>query len=137
MSNGPVDRQAAHVPSVWRCMVILIAVRLSLRCFGFGRTWRALQRSARVASRARPISLDATASQVAVAAACLPGRLRCLEQSLTLWLMLRRYGVAVSLRLGIKPYAPLAHAWVEYDGAPLNEKLELIRKLVPLPEIPA
>ena len=50
----------------------------------------------------------------------------CLERSLALWWLLRNQGVACELRIGARKIAGKfeAHAWVEHDGIPLNERQE-------------
>jgi hypothetical protein len=47
----------------------------------------------------------------------------CLEQSLVLWWLLRRLGIAAELRIGArKDFERFeAHAWVEVDSAVLND----------------
>ena len=47
----------------------------------------------------------------------------CLEQSLTLWWLLHSRGIAAKLRIGARKDAGRfeAHAWVEFDGAVLND----------------
>jgi hypothetical protein len=47
----------------------------------------------------------------------------CLVRSLTLWTILTRYGVEVSLRVGFRKRDGKfeGHAWVEHDQSPLNE----------------
>jgi Transglutaminase-like superfamily len=47
----------------------------------------------------------------------------CLEQSLVLWWLLRRRGIAAELRIGAhKEFERFeAHAWVEVDSAVLND----------------
>jgi hypothetical protein len=73
------------------------------------------------------------ADRVAVIAAFFPGRALCLEQSLALYWLLRRRGVSARLRVGVHPAPFTAHAWIEYDGAPVNEDDDRIRELLPLP----
>ena len=48
----------------------------------------------------------------------------CLPQSLTLWWLLQRQGVVADLRIGVRTEAGGldAHAWVEYQGRPLNDE---------------
>jgi hypothetical protein len=48
----------------------------------------------------------------------------CLSRSLTLWWLLRQQGLEGTLRIGtrFKDGRFQAHAWVEYDGQPLNEE---------------
>jgi hypothetical protein len=47
----------------------------------------------------------------------------CLEQSLMLWWLLRRRGIAAELRIGARKELERfeAHAWVEVDSAVLND----------------
>lgn len=50
----------------------------------------------------------------------------CLAKSLTLWWLLMRQGIAADLRIGIRRENEkmAAHAWVERNGAALNEPEE-------------
>ena len=51
-----------------------------------------------------------------------PYRGHCLSRSLVLWVLLRHQGIAAKLIIGqyFKSSVFKAHAWVEYQGAPLN-----------------
>lgn len=53
----------------------------------------------------------------------LPFQPNCLEQSLTLWWLLRRRGIPADLRIGVRKDAASfeAHAWVESGGTVLSE----------------
>lgn len=55
----------------------------------------------------------------AAAAHYLPFRTNCLEQSLVLWWLLRRRGIAADLKIGARKAANRfeAHAWVEFEGS--------------------
>ncbi|HLZ50909.1 MAG TPA: lasso peptide biosynthesis B2 protein [Candidatus Acidoferrum sp.] len=50
-------------------------------------------------------------------------RATCLEESLTLWWLLGRQGIGTELRVGVRKEGEKfeAHAWVEHNGAALNE----------------
>jgi hypothetical protein len=54
------------------------------------------------------------------------GNPACLEQSLALWWLLGRQGIASSVRIGTRKTDQKfeAHAWVESGGAALNEAEE-------------
>lgn len=84
---------------------------------------------------AGPAVSEKLAKRIAMVGAFLPGRYRCLEQSLALLYCLRRCGVNAELRVGVQPYGFTAHAWVEVDGRPINEPWELVRKLVVFPTL--
>jgi hypothetical protein len=114
-------------------LLLLAATDLSLRLLGFARSRAMVRKLAQ--SRSRPSDADLiaeTCRRLTMAAVVYPGRARCLEQSLVLYLLLRRRGVAADLRLGVQPYPFTAHAWVELDGAPINEQPEVIKQFVPM-----
>ena len=94
----------ARAPNVLLCMLLLAAVDLSLRMFGFRRTvrWsRQLTRSKGLASEAELVGK--TIQRLLTATAFYPGRSRCLEQSIAGFILLRRRGFDVRLRLGVQP----------------------------------
>ncbi len=111
-----------------RAIVLLPLVVLSLRWRGFRATQAALQR---FLSNARPghdpalVSKDAAVTAHMVNAADRHGLVHpsCLAKSLTLWWLLARQGISSHLRIGIRKEKEKfeAHAWVECDGAALNE----------------
>ena len=57
----------------------------------------------------------------------------CLEQSLVLWWLLHRQGIAAELRIGARKETNQfeAHAWVELEGVALNDG-NIHRHFVPL-----
>lgn len=130
---------AAGVPSVARCALLLLAVRAHLKARGFGPSVARARRLGAQAAGAglSPEQVERTAYHVAVAAAFFPGRAVCLEQSLALYLLLRRRGVSAELKLGVQTYPFYAHAWVELDGEPVNEDREVADKFRTLPEFAA
>jgi hypothetical protein len=64
-----------------------------------------------------------TARIVRVAASRGPYRVNCLQQSLTLWWLLRRQKIESNIRFGARRDDGKfeAHAWVEFRGFALNE----------------
>lgn len=124
-----------RLPSVAACALALVAVKLGLKLAGFGRTFAAASRLVRGRGSASvtPGVLAEAVRRVALVAAFYPGRALCLEQSLTLWLLLRRRGIDADLRLGVQPYPFGAHAWVEHRGEPVNENPEFVRTFTILP----
>jgi hypothetical protein len=73
-------------------------------------------------SRARAVARVVTA-----AAAHGPYRANCLQQSVTLWWLLRRRGLESELRIGTRKNDGRfdAHAWVEFRGLALNESRDV------------
>jgi len=118
-----------------RAAALLPVMKASLRLRGFKKTRESLEKRERQES-SPPAQSGAGLNQVLktsrmVRAAAQYGFLRasCLEESLTLWYLLRKQGYAAKLRIGVRKAAEKfeAHAWVEHQGAPLNQTEELHR----------
>jgi hypothetical protein len=122
------------LPSGIRCALTLVVTVLALRGFGLRRS---LALARRLARRVSPIALPTSAflaavvRKVGIAAAFFPGRALCLEQSLALYVLLRRARVPVRFLLGAQPYPFTAHAWVEYQGEPVGESHDRVSTFVP------
>jgi len=111
-----------------RALVLLPLVTLSLRWRGFRATQAALQRFLTNASQ--EFSTGSAGKNTAVTAHMVNAADRhglvhpsCLVKSLALWWLLGRQGISSHLRIGIRKENEKleAHAWVERDGAALNE----------------
>ena len=102
---------------------------LGLRLAGLRRFQAWLDRSP-VAQRTPLSQAEAAALGVAVnrAANHVLGPATCLTRSLLLRWLLRRYGTSSDLRIGVRLEGGglLAHAWVEKDGIPLNDRPEVV-----------
>ncbi|MGH8436712.1 MAG: lasso peptide biosynthesis B2 protein [Pseudomonas sp.] len=127
-------RRGARAPSFLTSIAVLAATDLSLRFLGFARSVNIVRRLGRVKRAPNPDAavVAAVCRRVAMAGVFYPGRARCLEQSLALFVFLRRRGVAADLRLGVQPYPFTAHAWVELNGIALNERPETLQQFVPI-----
>ena len=111
-----------------RAMALLPIVSFSLRLRGFRATQAWLQHLLSVTKEekkpaATPESATLTAHLVNSADrhGFIPAT--CLAKSLTLWWLLEAQGIESHLRIGIRKENEKfeAHAWVERDGAALNE----------------
>lgn len=110
----------------WLCFVralwTLTVVRLALPLVSFDRLqqWAGTVRSAPQDTTPDP---PRTAWLVNVAANLHPVRMLCLPRSVTLVRLLARRGIATELKLGVRLEEQnlLAHAWVEWQGQPLND----------------
>ncbi|MGH7720840.1 MAG: lasso peptide biosynthesis B2 protein, partial [Gemmatimonadaceae bacterium] len=71
---------------------------------------------------------------VAMAGAFYPGRAKCLEQSLALYYLARRQGVAVRYCRGVQLYPFEAHAWVEYQGQVITDVPEHVKYFTRFPD---
>ena len=115
----------------WRLLLqavfLLPLVAALVRLGGLRRCMVALARFAPDEYAETVVPAEQTVRSVArmVRAAALHGpyRANCLQQSVTLWWLLRRRGVASDLRIGTRKDAQglEAHAWVEVGGRALNE----------------
>lgn len=125
-----------HPPGVFRSMMLLFVCDVALRVFGFARTLRWARRVAGDASGvdARDELVKQTIHYILVATAFYPGRSKCLEQTVALFILLRRRGAPVDIRLGVQPYPFSAHAWLELRGAPLTETPEVIERFALMPD---
>lgn len=119
---------AAQRRALLQAWVLLPLFWLGLRALGLPRL------QARLAGQAgpgqRPLSLveaKAMGEAVNIAARHTPFRVTCLSRSLVLGWLLRRRGVASDLRIGVRLVSGSldAHAWVELDGVPVNDRADI------------
>lgn len=119
-------------PSLLTCFALLAVMDTVPRAVGLRRVlqWALRQRQSGPVVRA-PQLVEETARRIALAAAFYPRRARCLEQSLALYVLLLRRGIEAQLKLGVQPRPFYAHAWVELDGRPVNEREDILQRLTP------
>lgn len=132
-----------------RAAVLLPLVRLSLRLRGYGKTFASLQKRVPIHTKSmenRPEPQEAvqtTCRMVRTAQRYSLATYTCLEESLTLWYLLHKQGIAACLRIGVRKENGKfeAHAWVEYGGEALNQDEAMHRHYAAfeqdLPEPPA
>jgi hypothetical protein len=118
----------------------LLATWLGLRLAGFRRWKSALGWLSPSANGIAPLQgasekqcAQIVAQMEAAAARNLFFSANCLEQSLVLWWLLRRLGIAAELRIGARKEAGRfdAHAWVEVGSVVLNDAGAEHRHFVP------
>ncbi|MGH9712730.1 MAG: lasso peptide biosynthesis B2 protein [Candidatus Acidiferrales bacterium] len=118
----------------------LIATYAGLRVTGFRRWRAAVERFTRGPSVESSFDASAKAKigedlarMESAAARYLPFRTNCLEQSLVLWWLLRRHGLAAGLKIGARKEAGRfeAHAWVEFEGGMISDMSEEHLHFVP------
>ena len=122
-------------PGVLRCLALLMACDVALRVFGYARTIRVARRLA--GERNAPAGenlIQQTLRNIVVATALYPGRSKCLEQTVAGFVLLRRRGTPVDIRLGVQPYPFSAHAWLELKGVPVTESPEVVATYALLPD---
>jgi hypothetical protein len=117
------------------CLAMLLVADVALHAAGLRRAVRLARRLAgRTAQRTGSPDtrlIDETTRRLATAASLYPRRALCLEQSLSLHVLLGRRGIATDLRIGVHQLPFYAHAWVEHQGRPINEREEFVRTLAP------
>ena len=112
-----------------RAAILLPLVRWSLRLRGYGKTFTSLQRRIQFQAREAeswPASREGVQTTCRMVCAALRysfSQYTCLEESLTLWYLLRKQGIPVCLRIGVRKENEKfeAHAWVEHGGTALNQ----------------
>lgn len=110
-----------------RAAALLPWVALRLRLQGFQVTKKCLQgaNTNKLENNSDGAAAQAqlTTRMVRAAARHGIGNPSCLEESLVLLHLLNAQGIAAHLRIGVKKDTPQfeAHAWIEFDGKPLNE----------------
>ena len=119
-------------PECWLFLQVIVVLPLSilgLRWFGFRRWYAYLAFSVDRLRRLPPpehAALQARQSWQWVQSVSRyglhPGN--CLSRSLSLWWVLRRQGIEAALRIGVQRADGQfrAHAWLEYQGHPLNAR---------------
>ena len=115
-----------------RALLLLPAIGLGLRMVGFGKvqamlhTFGAAERRELAPDAALKTAL-AAARTVSMAARRGFYRANCLPTSLALAHLLRRQSIGVDLRVGVRKVAGAleAHAWVEHNGQPLNDGMDV------------
>lgn len=113
--------------------VLMVAIRLSLKTWGLGKTMRAFRFLSQVRSSTVHLPHDrvrALSGLVDRVGTVFPGRAQCLERSMTTALLLRWLGVSAELRLGARLVPFFSHAWVEVDGEPVDGE-EWVTRLRP------
>jgi hypothetical protein len=121
-------------------LLLLPVAAVSLRLLGLRRTQLVLLRLApnsdlpdKVKEPSRNQQALELARLVKAAATHGPYRANCLKQSLVLWWLLRLRRIESELRLGVtKSVTGMeAHAWVECQGRPLNDREDVAVRFAP------
>lgn len=120
-----------------RAFVVVRVVRLALRIRGFQRTLRDVQTrtfASPPAAGDHLVIARQLARAVRRAAVNGPFRGNCLSRSLALLWLLRNRGIEADLRLGVRTSEGRleAHAWVEKNGMPINDSVNIARQYSPL-----
>ena len=121
-------------------LVLLPFTQLALQVMGLRNYQRLLDKFSR--GSIPPVGKDdrklrdqirKTTRLVAAAGRRGPYRAKCLPESLTLWWLLRQQGVESQIRFGARKNGRRmeAHAWVEFEGMPLNDSTDVGERFKP------
>lgn len=123
---------------------LLLAATL-LPMFWLGLRWLGLVRfrarltstSSTATARINSENIHRLAEIVNAAARRSPFPATCLTRSLLLEWFLRRRGIPAELRIGVQRQGAglAAHAWVEYGGVPVNDRLDIASAFAPFAEL--
>jgi len=119
---------AACLPWIW----------LALRVMDLSRLQALLQRSYLPAATTLQLpDIQTLGELVNIAARHVPFPATCLSRSLLLVWLLNRRGVKSNLRIGVRLTRGVleAHAWVECDGIPVNDRVDVIRQFEPFGDV--
>lgn len=122
-----------------KVLLLVVAIRVALSTLRFQTVQRMVERAARL-SACEPSSYRLTPERLAwlvrVSAAQVPAA-SCLTQAMAAQVLLRRYGYACELRIGVACGIAGkldAHAWIEYEGhILLGGPAAHIARFTPLP----
>ena len=120
---------------LWRAAFLLPWAKASLHWRGYNATYSSLQKrlTAIFPPYGKPKNISEqvprTCRMLGAAERRLPIKFTCLEESLILWYLLRKQGIASRLRIGVRKVNEKfeAHAWVEQEGVALNQPGQLHR----------
>jgi hypothetical protein len=126
---APAERRVLLAASL-----LMPVFALGLRVLGLRRCRALLKPDVLAQTRSELPSPRVLGQLVNLAARRSPLHASCLTRSLMLTWMLRRRGIASDLRIGVRLEGGRldAHAWVETDGTPINDDLNIASRFAPL-----
>ena len=119
---------------LWYALMLFPIITLSLKLGGLGRTQKLILRLSvplpQVSVQYQLARVWQTARIVNIVSRYYFFWHNCLRQSLILWWLLRNQGMVSELRIGVQCQGKQfqAHAWVEYEGYPLNDSADVRKR---------
>ena len=113
-----------------QALVVFVLLDIGFHVFGFPRVFLLVDRWGRRAVEPAPLAvqrcrLHRTLKAVRTASRYYHRwRLDCLPRSVAIYVLLRRQGVPVTLRIGVKRFPFAAHAWVECLGEVFDDSID-------------
>jgi len=110
------------MPLVLRAYARLLLFDFYVARGGFQRLYRRIQTTHVASISAVEGVIEEVCSAVDHASIWYWKRVLCLQRSAAATSLLREHGVAADLVIGMQPMPFKAHAWVEVEGRPVNDK---------------
>lgn len=123
----------------WTISAIVELVRYDIqdKLFGLPGNYRGLQQLPQREARLNvPELADSIAFGMANAISFYWKRVRCLQRSLAITRLYRKYGIAAQLIIGCRPVPFVSHAWVEVGGQVVNDSPTYRQNLEVLDRVP-
>lgn len=100
----------------------LLRLEYALSRKDFSAIYERVQRTPLAARRVDQFSPAAISHAVDLAAVFYFKKILCLQRSAATACLLKKYGYAAELVIGVQHVPFFAHAWVEFDGLVINDK---------------
>lgn len=115
------------------CSALLPVFWLGVRVLGLVRFQSLLERGSRHVRRPATDEIKQMSRLVHTASRLAAFMGTCLTRTLLLDWLLRQRGIVCDLRIGVRlAQGKLeAHAWLEYEGVPVNDKADVAREFAP------
>ncbi|OWJ96845.1 hypothetical protein B6S59_05165 [Pseudomonas sp. A46] len=109
--------------SVLRSMFVLFLIKILVGALGLHKVFRIIRKAKKIncGCRVDYKRLLEISSSMKKASMYIPFRSSCLEHSIGVVLISAMYGGGAVMRIGVKNYDFLAHAWVEKDGVVVGD----------------
>ncbi|MGH7884515.1 MAG: lasso peptide biosynthesis B2 protein [Thermodesulfobacteriota bacterium] len=123
-SNLRIEKKLIVIES----SIILCIVKLLIKIIGLNATYNILKKlpSLPVKEKISTIYIESLWSLVLATSRSLPIKTKCIEESISLWLILRTRGIKSHLKIGIHNSDNFkAHAWVETYGKSIGKSEDI------------
>ncbi|SRR5216684_8091541 len=109
----------------WKALVGLLTFDSLLLVGNFATLHRIVRNWKSTGRKTAPDTTDRVCDAVNLACSWYPKRALCLQRSAVTTCLLRSCGVPAEMVIGAQKLPFRAHAWVEVNGCPVNERAEV------------
>jgi len=106
----------------WQAYLRLIEFDFCIANRSISAVYEAVRRCCPASSSGSQDAVERVCRAIDVACVWYWKQVLCLQRSAATVCLLKRYGVAATLVIGVQPLPFKAHAWVEVDGQVVNDK---------------